>query len=294
MFKHKLKKNVLQGIAALFGISSDKVTKKETETNLRHAPLSLDLIKNRLNTDFFGAVIEYSHTVDSTNEKAKKHSKLPSGTLFLADMQTSGKGRLGREWVSDPNSGIYMSLLLTPPDDVEKIPQVTLIAGIAVCRALECNAKIKWPNDIIIGSKKLCGILTEGLTSANSTSCIICGIGINVNNTCIPDDLSEKATSFFIETGKFRSRETLIADILNEFEPMYTKFLKDGFAPFLTEYRTLCDTLGKEINAVYKSNTVTAVAEDIAKDGSLIIKKGDETISLSSGEVSVRGIYGYV
>lgn len=291
MFKHKSKteKNALRGIVSLF-----KTSKKESEVVLHYAPLSPCLIKNQLDTDFFGKVIKYSHTVDSTNEKAKKHSNLPIGSLFLADMQTAGKGRLGREWISGQNSGIYMSLLLAPPDDIKKIPQITLIAGIAVCRALECKAKIKWPNDIIIGSKKLCGILTEALTSANSTSCIICGIGINVNNSHVPDELSEKATSLFIETGKLHSRETLIAAILNEFEPMYTEFLKNGFAPFITEYRSLCDTLGKEITAVYKNKSITAVAEDVADDGSLIIKKDNKTISLSSGEVSVRGIYGYV
>ena len=256
--------------------------------------ISAAKLKKHLNTQFFGQVIKYMHKVDSTNEEAKRNSHFPCGSLFISDLQTNGKGRLGREWMSAQATGIYMSLILTPAIPLIKTPQITLIAGIAVCRALGHNTLIKWPNDIVIGSKKVCGILTESVSAADGADCIVCGIGINVNTPKFTEELSDKATSLFIETEKKHSREKIIADVLNEFESLYTKFLKEGFTPFIDEYRSLCANIGHEVRAIYQTKTITGIATDIDELGRLVIKTDDDTITVTSGEVSIRGMLGYL
>ncbi len=256
--------------------------------------LSVAELQKHINTEFIGKITKYLPEVDSTNEEAKRNSHFPIGALFIADSQTNGKGRLGREWSSEPNTGIYMSLILTPALPLRKIPQITLIAGIAVCRALGCDSLIKWPNDIVIGSKKVCGILTEATVAQDGTNCIICGIGINVNTTKFSDELSEKGTSLLIETGKKHSREKIIADVINEFEPLYSRFIEEGFSPFLDEYRSLCSTINRDVSVLYKNTAISGTAIDVDKDGRLVVKTDNDTITVTAGEVSVRGMLGYI
>ena len=148
-------------------------------------------IKEGLQTECIGQNIVYCQSVDSTNLLAKRQSHLAEGTLFVADCQTNGRGRLGREWHSQKDRGIYMSLLLKPeipPNDVSKI---TLLCGIAISRIIE-NSKIKYPNDILLNSKKICGILCEVSYDQNYKPVVICGVGINVSNKSFDAVLSEK------------------------------------------------------------------------------------------------------
>ncbi len=216
-------------------------------------------------------------------------SNNPHGTLFIADRQTAGKGRLGRTWESEKSSGIYMSLLLKPQITPENAAQITLIAGMAVCRALGNVSKIKWPNDVVIGTKKVSGILTE-----LSSGCVICGIGINVNTKEFSAELCEKATSLFIETNKKQSIEKITADVINEFMPLYNKFIKDGFSSLCAEYKSLCVNLGKEVSVIQNNTELRGVASDISPDGGLVVKTDTGEVLITSGEVSVRGIYGYI
>lgn len=269
-----------------------KFIKKRKRQPEKH--ISPILLKKQLNTKFIGQTIKYIPELDSTNNEAKRNTHFPDGTLFLTDMQTGGKGRLGREWLSEPGTGIYMSLLLFPNLPAEEISQITLIAGIAVCRALGNNSRIKWPNDIVIASKKICGILTESITANDGMSSVICGIGINVNSSSFPEELSDKATSLFMETGKKYSREKKIANVLNEFEMLYEQFINSGFTSLADEYRSFCATLNHEVCAVYQNKTITGTAVDIDELGGLIIKTEDNIITVTAGEVSVRGMFGYV
>lgn len=251
-------------------------------------------IKNGLNTKFIGQnIFVYSET-DSTNNRAKEEHSAPDGSLFIAEIQNHGKGRLGRGWEAPSGVGIWMSLLLKPQLRPADVAQITLIAGLAVCRGLGHNAKIKWPNDIVIGSKKVCGILAEMSAEINMVNYVVCGIGINVNIPAFDGELSKKATSLLIETGEKHNRAQIVQGVLTEFETLYTDFLENGLKNILSEYKKLCVTLNREVQVIYNNETLIARAADIAPDGSLIIEKDGERITVSSGEVSVRGIYGYI
>lgn len=246
-------------------------------------------IKKSLAEISLGKKIVYRTVCDSTNELAKRNTTMPHGTVFIADSQTNGKGRLGRNWESEKKSGIYMSVLLKPDIPSSKISQITLIAGMAVCNALGYNTKIKWPNDVVIGSRKVCGILTEFYGKS-----VICGIGINVNTKGFPTPLQDKATSLFIETGEKHDCDYLCASVLNEFEALYREFLQDGFEAIYERYSNLCINIGKEVRLIRNGFEVIGIAHGISPEGGLIVETEEGVFTVTTGEVSVRGIYGYV
>lgn len=251
-------------------------------------------ITNNLETHFIGKKIVYLPETDSTNNLAKQNSALDDGTVFIADNQTAGKGRLGRSWTSCKGGGIWLSILLKPmlmPEDVSKI---TLAAGLAVCRAIGCGAMIKYPNDIVIGTKKVCGILTEMSAEINRVNYVICGIGINVNIPEFKGELSQKATSLLEVTGNTFIRSDIIKKLLYEFEIIYCDFLNNGLSSIIDEYKKYCINIGREIHAVYKNTNITGICTDIKENGSIVINTGNDTVEINSGEVSIRGIYGYI
>lgn len=257
--------------------------------------MNTDEILKSLKTKSFGQNIIYKTETVSTNLDAKRNSDSPHGTLFIADKQLNGRGRLGRNWESAKDTGIFMSLLLKPDLPPFNISQITLLAGIAVCRALaEFNTRIKWPNDIIINSKKVCGILNEMHSKDNITDYVVCGIGINVLTKEFAPENKDIATSLFLETGIEYKRENIICRILSEFEELYEDFLKNGLKNIIAEYKSLCTNLGREVKAIFKDKTVIGTAIDVTDTGQLIIKSNGELITVSSGEVSVRGIAGYI
>ena len=252
-----------------------------------------------LKTVFIGKSVFFAEETDSTNNLAKQHADMPDGTLFVAEIQTAGKGRLGNAWTSPKGSGIWMSLLLKPDIPPARVPEITLVAGLAVCKGLnrfveKTPAMIKWPNDIVIGGKKICGILTELSAQIEAVEYVVTGIGINVNIESFEGTLSEKATSVFIETGKTQKRAAIVQAVLLEFETLYTQFLNGGFDAVREEYKQNCVTLGKEVVIIKKQESMQAEAVDIGSYGELIIKKDGKLLPVNSGEVSVRGIYGYV
>lgn len=255
---------------------------------------TIDIKKVKPNTEFVAQNIAYFKTVDSTNTVAKEND-YKDGTLLIAEEQTMGKGRMGREWISEQYSGIYMSLVLFPKIPTEKINCLTLLAGLSVCETLnelcEIPFKIKWPNDIVSDGKKVCGILTEGVVSTNSTKAVI-GIGLNVNNKCFSPELTDKATSLRILTGKNYPKEIIISKIAENFERKYKEFLKGK--TFKEEYESLCANINRWVTATKDGAQIQGIAVGVTESGELIIKKEDgTTLSINSGEVSVRGIYGY-
>ena len=250
-------------------------------------------IKKELKTEYFGQNIVCRESVDSTNLLAKRNSELDEGTLFVADTQTNGKGRLGREWHSESGDGIYMSILLKPDISPEDIPKITLLCGIAVSRIIE-NSKIKYPNDILLNSKKVCGILCEISYTQKNQPIVVCGIGINVNNKNFHSELSQKATSLFLETKKEHSREEIIRNLLIEFEVMYIDFLKNGIASFMNEYRKKCINIGTDVKAFLNGKEIQGKCTTITNDGAIVIETPEKTYKINTGEISVRGIYGYV
>ena len=255
---------------------------------------SIDTKKVKPNTNFIGQNVVYFETTDSTNTVAKQ-SDYKDGTVVIAESQTAGKGRMGRIWESEQNTGIYMSIVLMPDIPSHHIPMLTLVSGICVCRVLTkmCDVpfKIKWPNDIVAEGKKVCGILTEGVISPNKNKAVV-GIGINVANKSFGDDLSDKASSIYMLTGKVLERESIINNLLEEFEKTYTDFIEGK--PFISDYEKLCININRQVTFVKDGEEINGIAVNVAENGELVIKKEDgTTLNINSGEVSVRGIYGY-
>ncbi len=250
---------------------------------------TMDNITQYLTTGYIARDVRCFDEVASTNTEAKHARDAQNGALFIADTQTAGRGRLGRSWISPKGCGIWMSLLLTPDIAPERIPQITLVAGMSVCRAIGAGAMIKWPNDIVIGTKKVCGILTE-----YSGGRVICGIGINVNTRAFPEELSHIATSIYLQTGRETDRAALTAAVMNEFEPLYDRFLSGGFAALSDEYKARCVTIGREVTVTGAGEAVSGTATGITPDGGLVLDTENGQKIITSGEASVRGIYGYI
>ena len=264
-------------------------------------------ISEELKTKVLGRNIIYLDKIDSTNNYAKRIALegCEEGTLVVADYQTNGRGRLGRGWSSPNKKGIWMSLVLRPNIPFEEVQMITLAASVAVVQALydiaQIKAGIKWPNDIIINGKKVCGILVEMNMEIESINFLVLGIGVNVNQQKedFPEELLDKATSLkmYLETlgmQKILKRSELIAAILLKFEEIYDKVKCGDFEYVISEWRKYSVTLGKEVSIIYKNQQFRGVAQDITKDGKLIVKCEDGTVKeVFSGEVSIRGLLGY-
>lgn len=248
--------------------------------------------ENRLRTRYIGRNTVYQSVCKSTNLTAKSQCDMPDGTVFVAARQTNGRGRLGRDW-SSAKGGIYMSVLLKPDIDAEIVSQLTLIAAIAVCRAIGIDAQIKWPNDIVVNDRKVCGILTEMSADADGNTFIVCGIGINVNIRCFPNGLPY-AGSLRRATGKTWDISHLTADVMNELENVLDTFTKHGFTAVADEYKSRCVNLNREVTLTYGNRSVCGTVTDVLPNGELAVNTADGVITAKSGEVSVRGLYGYV
>ena len=276
------------------GYEIESVTNRGYRLTGKKDIISAEIIKDNLGTEFIGQNVVYYDEIDSTNNAAKRESAMPDGTLFISEAQTSGKGRLGRSWSSAKGDGIWMSLLLKPDLKPEQVSQITLVAGMAAAAAVGNGAKIKWPNDIVIGTKKICGILTEMSAEIERVNYVVCGIGINVNTASFEKELDNKATSLYIETGKRYNRTDIIRHTLVNFERLYKIFCRHGIGVLLDEYRKQCITLNREVSIIYNNETFIGKAVDIDGEGNLIVEANGETHTVHSGEVSVRGIYGYI
>ncbi len=257
------------------------------------AEITAEKIRKSLSAKLLGREIYCYKIITSTNLAAKENRDFAEGCVFIAEEQTAGRGRLSRSWESSAGEGIYMSVLLKPAIAAGNLPCITLICGLAVCRALKKvgaeGVGIKWPNDIVIKGKKVCGVLTERTGGA-----VVAGIGVNVLNRGFGGELAAKATSLYLETGREYDRSELAAAILNELDSLYAEFLAKGFSPLCSEYERHCVTLGKNVRIITPAGEYTAEAEGIDEDGGLVIKRCGKTEIITSGEVSVRGIMGYM
>ena len=263
-----------------------------------------DEIKELLDTKLIGREIIYMDSIDSTNSHAKRlgEKDFIDGTVIIAEEQTTGRGRLGREWVSPKGKGIWMTILLKPDINPERASQITLISAMAVVKGIkkasDIDTLIKWPNDLVLNGQKLCGILTELGAEIDRINYLCVGIGINVNQDKKDFGNYElnTATSLKIVSGSVVDRKKLIGEVLKAFEDYYTKFLKDSSIDFMVEeYKKSSANIGKEVRLITKDGEIEATAEDISSNGHLIVRlKCGSLREISSGEVSVRGIYGYV
>lgn len=261
--------------------------------------LTCEEISSGLNAQGIGAHVFTFQEVDSTNEEAKRQGQTgaPHGSVFVAEVQTGGKGRLGRAWSSPPKTGVWFTILVRPEEAPDRISNITLLAGLSVCRAIRsltgCSAEIKWPNDVVINGKKVCGILAEMAAEFDRVNYVVVGIGVNVNNDSFPEELSQKATSLRLETGRPISRVETLRRVLEEFGRLYDGFFSSDQTAMLEEYKKSCVSLNRRVSTVRNGQTLEGTAVDITLGGELAVRLDNGTmIAINSGEVSVQGIYG--
>ena len=252
-------------------------------------------------TQWVGKKIYYYDCLDSTNVRANRLAEegAEHGTLVVAGRQESGRGRRGRNWESPENTGIFMTLLLRPKIESQNASMLTLVSAMAVTKAIEqitqLPAKIKWPNDIVVNGKKVCGILTEMSAQIDYVNHIIIGIGINVQNEVFPDEISRVATSLYLEAGKKINRASLIEAVWEWFEKYYDIYLKtQDLTKIVPEYDSYLVNLNRKVRVLDPKEPYEGVARGITPQGELIVDTWESRRLVSSGEVSVRGIYGYV
>ena len=259
-------------------------------------------VASRLQTERMGRQIRYFSRIDSTNQYAKRIAEegAPDGTLIIADEQTAGKGRSGRTWVTPPAEAIAFTLLLRPKLSPDRISMVTLVMGLAVTNAVNSlhgvSAGIKWPNDVVIKGRKLCGILTEMSAEVRQVNYIVIGVGINANLTSFPEEIREIATSLKLELGRDINRAELIARVMAEFERLYAEFEAQGdLGAVMQEYNELCLNAGSKVRVLDPNGEYTGTSRGINSMGELLVETEDGKMQeVYAGEVSVRGIYGYV
>jgi len=252
----------------------------DNESDTRHpSDISEQAVSERMRGSTIGCVVHYLDEIDSTNAYAFKVALrgAPEGTVIVADRQTKGRGRLDRTWESPPRCNIYTSLILRPNIELVRAPQLTLLAGAAVAEAIDslCPglAALKWPNDVQIREKKVCGILTEMRSTASGIDCVVVGIGINVNLSMsdASPDIRDMAISLKEAAGKDFSRLDVLAALYGAFERLYGVFLREGFAPVRLQWLKFFGMTGKRINVAFKDQIETGRVAGIDHDGALLI-----------------------
>jgi BirA family transcriptional regulator, biotin operon repressor / biotin---[acetyl-CoA-carboxylase] ligase len=265
--------------------------------------LTYEEIEPYLNTSFIGRSIVHFDSIDSTNSKAKQlaDSAEADGTIIISEEQTNGRGRLGRSWVSPKYKGIWMSIILKPdlnPMEAVKLTQIAAASLVLASSELGVKTFVKWPNDIVMNHKKVCGILTEMSAELTRINYVIVGIGINVNidEADFPEDIKPIATSLKAETKASVNRKELVGKILSNFENLYLKFIKENdIETSLHICRQNSALLGREIMIVKRDGNVEAKALDIDAEGRLLVQYADGSEEyVISGEVSIRGKGSYV
>lgn len=259
-------------------------------------------IESLLDTEWAGRNVLYFSETDSTNTRAKRLGEEGAvhGTLTVAERQTKGKGRRGRRWESPPGSSIYMSILLRPDVLPDQASMLTLVMAQSVAEAVRSatglEAFIKWPNDIVVNGKKVCGILTEMSTEMERINYVVIGVGINVNTENFPEELAETATSLYLENGEKQLRARLAAEVLKKFEGYYKLFVESGNLSGMQErYNRLLVNRGREVRVLEPGHEYDGQAIGINETGELLIRIENGKIrKVYAGEVSVRGVYGYV
>jgi len=255
-------------------------------------------VKARLKTSFIGRTIHFFRRVTSTNDIAKELAAKGAreGTVIVAETQTRGRGRLGREWAS-PAGGIWLSIILRPRVNPRDASKLTLTTSVAVARTINklyhLKAEIKWPNDVQISGKKVCGILTEAVTIGKIADFAVVGIGVNANIDLqsLPEPLRGSTTSLKTELEKEINREQFLSALLREVESYYKAFTRDKFDSVLREWRSLCSHLGSPVKVTSFDETLKGRAFDVDKDGALLVELGDGTTrKVVSGDITVKPI----
>ena len=260
-------------------------------------------LASRIHTAWAGKRLHYYGRTDSTNLRAKQlaEENAPHGTLVVADMQTAGRGRRGRGWESPAGTNVYFTILLRPDDiNADMISILTLVMALSVSEAIDETAgtqtKIKWPNDIILNGRKIVGILSEMSAEPKYIHYVVTGVGINVGTQRFSEELAQKATSLEAELGHKISRAMLVEKAMERFEENYEIFRRSGDMGGLKEsYERRLVNTGREVRVLDLEHEFSGRAVGINDTGELLVQTEDGVMhTVYAGEVSVRGIYGYV
>ena len=261
--------------------------------------LTEETIQNQIHTEWAGQQLVVFSETDSTNDQAKKLAEegAGQGLLVVSDSQTAGKGRRGRSWESRMGEGIFMTLLLKPDIAPGNASMLTLVMALAVRAGIRqvtgIDTQIKWPNDIVCDGKKVCGILTEMSAQIDYINYIVVGVGINVSNEVFPEEVASTATSLYLLTGVTCSRAKLISEIMAQFEIYYAQYLQtQDLSGLMNEYNSHLVNRGRSVRVLNPKREYTGVAHGINQAGELLVQTEDGIMHVSSGEVSVRGVYG--
>jgi BirA family biotin operon repressor/biotin-[acetyl-CoA-carboxylase] ligase len=259
--------------------------------------LNVDKLQEGLRTKCFGRNVFFSSVFGSTNEWAKELAAYGAveGTVAVAETQTCGRGRLGREWLS-PKGGLWFSVVLRPKLKPVETVRLVFVAGLAVAEVLHelygLKAETKWPNDVLLNERKVCGILTEMKTSDEKVSYVIIGIGINANfkvESVFPQELRKIATSLESEIGRKVSLERLFSVLIERIESIYDLYIKEGFVPVLGKWKQYASFLGRPVEVTNHTEKLKGLALDVDGAGALVLKLEDGTIKrIFVGDVSLR------
>ena len=268
---------------------------------------TLSEITSRLQTGWAGRNMHFFASTGSTNPDAKRFAEegAPHGTTVVADRQTAGRGRRGRAWASSSGTSIYFTIVVRPEFAPDKASMITLVMALSVAQAIEevtgLSAQIKWPNDIVVHKKKVCGILTEmSMTpEMDEIQFLVAGVGVNTNHNSpeeFPEEIRETATSLKIEAGTSINRAGLLERILARFEENYDDFVQVQDLSTLREaYQAHLINMDAQVLVLDPAGEYTGISRGISETGELIVERENgENVLVYAGEVSVRGLYGYV
>lgn len=258
------------------------------------AALTDEAIAAHLTTAALGRALHVFPELDSTNVTARELAAAGAahGTVVIADAQRQGRGRLGRSWASPPGLNLYLSVVLRGELPIERVAQISLLAGVATCETVRewCAAEIKWPNDVLADGRKVAGLLAEMATSGTDPV-VVLGIGVNLNATLddFPPELRDKAGSLRLAGGAAVDRARFVGRLLSALELRYEQWRRDGFAPIAAAWRVLAPCLGQSIRVLEPGDSVVeGTVVDIDGDGALRIRGADgREHRVVSGDVTV-------
>lgn len=253
-------------------------------------------IKKRLKTEALGRVLYLFEEVGSTNEVGSELARngAPHGTVVISDSQTRGRGRLHRRWISPPDLNLYMSVILRPPIDAKDAPLLTLVASIAVAETIKklgVDTLIKWPNDVLIGRKKVAGVLTEMQPKGDKVDFTVVGIGVNLNMTKEfmekeMGEVAEIATSLREATGQEVERLKFASNLINELETWYKRFIEEGKPAIIREWTERWGAVNRRVQVRFGESVIEGIALRVDENGYLVVRRDDGTTeTIVAGDV---------
>ena len=246
----------------------------------------MDSLASRLTTLWLGRELHQHQALPSTNTEAMDLAAKGAqhGAVVVTDQQTSGRGRQGRTWHSPPDENLYFSVVLRPDIAPADAPPLSLATAVGLARGvtpfLPTAPTLKWPNDLLVQGRKLCGILVEMSASARGINHVVVGVGLNVNVTEFPEELTGQATSLRLETGKPLHREQVLASVLNELEPWFQLLFDQGAAPIIQAWEEQTDWLGRRVTVSRPGRAVRGVAVGLDMTGGLRLRLDDGTVDV--------------